>query len=83
MKAIEEQELSQAETQRKFSKMLITLTPVDGFVTLEPWADRIIPKTCESFAAVSPRRMPAGSIWWHAAGLMVFCAQSAQASSRG
>ncbi len=42
------------------AEMLITLTPVDGFVPIGRWADRVIPKTCESFAAVSLRRMPAG-----------------------
>jgi len=63
--------------------MLITLTPVDGFATFWAWADRVIQRTCESFAVDFQHKKLALNIWFNAGGLTGLFVRDAQAKKLG
>ena len=63
--------------------MLITLTPVNSFVTLQKWGDRVIPRTCGSSVSDFRPPKPVVHTWFNAGGQMASFARHAQVRRRG
>jgi len=67
----------------KYRHMLITLTPVSSFATLQKWGDRVIPRTCGSSVSDSRPPKPVVNTWFNAGGPMASCARHARVRRRG
>jgi hypothetical protein len=63
--------------------MLITLTPVNTFATLQKWGDRVIPKTCGSSVSDFRPPKPVANTGFNAGGQMASFARHARVRRRG